>query len=227
MKTQFKFCDVLISAVFLAAIAFAAPSSAAAPAPYNWTGVYVGINGSYGWGTENWQYPQFGDNANQSLSGGMVGGTLGWNFLQTGPFVFGLEGDFDWADINGSRVCPNTTYQCYANISDFGTLRGRAGYAVMGNHLLLFGTAGTAGALVKSSYTGSPLVSGASHMNWGWTVGAGAEYAFADTPIGSFTAKLEYLYVDLGNHQITDSAAENLQTHPQISMVRAGVNYKF
>src|SRR5262249_17742057 len=63
------------------------------PIAYNWTGFYLGINGGGGWGHSNW------DSAgNFSLTGGLIGGTVGYNWQQ-GPLVLGVEGDIDWSDI--------------------------------------------------------------------------------------------------------------------------------
>ncbi len=231
MNTQSRLCVAVASAGLLAAIAFAAPATAAPAAPYDWTGVYVGINGGYGFGPERWNFPtpDLGSNANLWLHGGAVGGTLGWNFVQTGPYVFGIEGDFDWANISGHTACPNVNYSCNTNISDLGTLRGRAGYAVM-DRLLVFGTAGLAGGSIVPKVPGTQGglgVTVTSKMEWGWTVGAGAEYAFADPWNGTWIAKIEYLYANLGYNYFTDSSAENLNIKPQINLIRAGVNYKF
>ena len=68
-------------------------------APYNWTGFYVGINGGGGWGSSTWSNPA--GTADADLAGGVVGGTLGYNY-QMGQTVFGLEGDLDWSNIRGS-----------------------------------------------------------------------------------------------------------------------------
>src|SRR6202140_3321179 len=68
-------------------------------APYNWTGFYVGINGGGGWGHSSWSN-SFGT-ADANLSGGLVGGTIGYNY-QMGQAVFGLEGDLDWSNIRGT-----------------------------------------------------------------------------------------------------------------------------
>ncbi len=178
--------------------------------------------------------PDLGTNANQWLHGGVVGGTLGWNFVQTnfgqaGPFVFGIEGDFDWAGIGGHTTCANVNFSCNTNISDFGTLRGRAGYAVM-DRLLVFGTAGVAGGRIVPQTPGTQGglgVTDTSGTEWGWTIGAGAEYAFADPWNGTWIAKIEYLYANLGNNYFRDSSTENLAIKPQINMIRAGLNFKF
>ena len=67
---------------------------------YNWTGFYVGINGGYGFGTSNWSALA----VSPKPKGGLAGATLGYNY-QVGSWVWGLEGDIDWADVSGSAVC--------------------------------------------------------------------------------------------------------------------------
>src|SRR3954469_13784892 len=63
-------------------------------APFSWSGFYVGINGGYGWGTADWS--STGTAASVKPKGGLVGGTLGYN-MQTGNWVWGIEGDLDWS----------------------------------------------------------------------------------------------------------------------------------
>ena len=63
----------------------------------------------------------------------------------------------------------------------------------------------------------------------GWTAGAGVEFAF--TP--NLTAKVEYLYVDLGNHVLRPLQLHSANgtclplSHFTENVVRAGINYKF
>src|SRR5271165_1229027 len=74
---------------------------------YNWGGIYVGINGGYGWGSVKYTTPTLqgaggainGISGTANDHGGVVGGTLGANW-QTGALVLGVEGDFDWSGIN-------------------------------------------------------------------------------------------------------------------------------
>ena len=80
-----------------------------APPMYNWGGIYIGINGGYGFGSSNWSGGG-SSTGNFNIQGPVAGGTLGANF-QTGQFVFGIEGDGDWSNIKGSAsttnaVCP-------------------------------------------------------------------------------------------------------------------------
>jgi outer membrane immunogenic protein len=201
------------------------------PAVYDWTGGYIGIEGGYGWGHSNQTDPGIAPPAplgegSYSLSGGLIGGTLGYNW-QTGPWVFGLEGDYSWSDIRGqSNLCGPTTvtpHPCGTKLESFGTLRGRVGYAVgaTGNWLL-YGTGGLAVGEVHAWDALTPA--SGNQFKAGWTVGAGVETAFAP----NWTAKLEYLYMDLGKAQyfnIVPGVPETVSFTANI--VRAGINYKF
>ena len=78
------------------------PKAAVFAPPYSWTGFYVGINGGGAFGSSSWD-----STGSRNISGGLVGGTVGYNY-QFGQVVAGVEGDIDWADINGStnNACP-------------------------------------------------------------------------------------------------------------------------
>src|SRR5450631_2151471 len=80
------------------------PAPMMSPTPvYNWTGIYVGVNGGYGWGAQD-PLTLFSNNLDRSsfnISGGMFGGTVGAQ-IQQGYVVLGIEGDLDWANIKGS-----------------------------------------------------------------------------------------------------------------------------
>lgn len=103
-----------------------APSEPIAVPLFNWTGFYVGVNGGYGWGKSNWTGGA-GD-FTVSPNGFMLGGTAGYN-LQTGTFVWGLEGDIDYVDFNGTAAnlaCGT----CTIKDTWLGTFRGRLGIAM-------------------------------------------------------------------------------------------------
>jgi outer membrane immunogenic protein len=59
----------------------------------------------------------------------------------------------------------------------------------------------------------------------GWTAGTGVEYAFLD----HWSAKIEYLYVDLGKAtcDVTCSGSNPFDVTFKSSIVRGGVNYTF
>jgi outer membrane immunogenic protein len=169
---------------------------------YNWTGPYIGLSGGYAWGGSN------------SADGGLVGGTLGYNF-QGGPWVYGLEGDLSYSGIQGSGACGATT--CETKNHWLGTARGRLGYAMgaTGN-ILPYITGGLAFGDIENSVTGVGTV---SDTKAGWTLGGGVEAQIA----GPWTAKVEYLYVDLGNGPSLAGQDSSLHTN----IVRAGLNYRF
>jgi outer membrane immunogenic protein len=179
---------------------------------YNWTGFYAGINGGYGFGTSNWSALAGTD---IKPKGGLVGGTVGYNW-QSGAIVYGLEGDFDWSGVKGSVAC--VAGSCETANTWLATFRGRVGYAF--DRWLPYITGGGAYGHVKASTT-VPAFS-TSKDQLGWTAGAGLEYAF----LGNWTAKLEYLYVDLGSSDFGTAPVVNNVSFKE-NIVRAGLNYKF
>ena len=185
---------------------------------FTWNGFYVGINAGYGFGRSAWTDTMTLDSTgNFNVNGPMVGGTFGYN-VQFGSFVLGLEGDIDWTNIKGSTttVCGD----CVTKNSWLGTARGRIGYAF--GRFLPYITGGGAYGDVKGSLLG---VGDFKQTKAGWTGGAGVEYAFID----NWSAKLEYLYVDLGKAtcDAACSGANPITATFKSNVVRAGLNYKF
>jgi outer membrane immunogenic protein len=186
---------------------------------FTWNGFYVGINAGYGFGHSKWTDTVTLDSTGGfTIKGGMVGGTAGYN-LQFGSFVFGLEGDLDWTNIKGSVTanCPST---CETSNSWLGTTRGRIGYAF--DRFLPYVTGGAAFGDIKGSLLG---VGDFKQTKVGWTGGAGVEYAFID----NWSAKIEYLYVDLGKTtcDATCSGGNPITATFKSNVVRGGLNYKF
>jgi len=205
---------------------------------YNWGGIYFGANGGYGFGNSEWSDPNnlaAPNTGSFSTTGFLVGPTVGVNF-QTDAFVFGIEGDFDasWLDGKSSNVyCGALGFgaaaQCETSNSWLGTVRARVGYAA--DRVLFYGTAGGAFGNIEAGANGGLQ----SSTKAGWTAGAGVEVAFAD----NWTARVEYLYVDLEN--ATCSAANPCGNDPggvagvpanqtvkfNANLIRLGVDYKF
>jgi outer membrane immunogenic protein len=211
MKSRLIHLGLAIAAVLAAPIAAQAadlgpvPSYKApayvAPSYATWSGFYVGINGGYGWGTADV------GGIDIDTNGFLVGGTIGYN-LQTGVWVWGIEGDFAYSDMKDESAGVETT------IPWFGTVRGRIGYAGWGN-LMPYITGGAAFAKmeVDAGAGGSD-----SDTKVGWTLGAGLEYALWS----NWSVKLEYLYADLGSFDIA-GADVDFKAH----IVRGGINYRF
>src|SRR5690606_27219062 len=117
---------------------------------------------------------------------------LGFN-VQTGRFVWGLEGDLSWSDIDGS-VGNTTDFTLDTDINWLATLRGRVGLA--SGPALFYVTGGFAFADVDTSYSIDNDWSGSkSETKTGWTVGGGLELMLTQ----NWTMKAEYLYIDLGS----------------------------
>jgi len=166
---------------------------------YSWAGLYLGGNVGWSWGSV--------DNNPTKPSGFVGGAQAGYNW-QTGPWVFGVEGD-----IQATGASDTFAPWKFSN-PWFGTLRGRAGYAF--NNILFYGTAG----LAFGELSGQTFGLSETHTNAGWTAGIGAEFGLTQ----NWSAKLEYLYVDLNDSNFTITGIQNGY---RFGLVRAGVNYRF
>jgi outer membrane immunogenic protein len=188
---------------------------------YNWTGFYAGINAGYGFGTSDWSLVT---SASNKPTGYLIGGTVGYNY-QLGSIVLGVEGDYDWSNVKGSATCL-VVVVCTTENTWLATFRGRVGYAF--DRWLPYITAGGAYGNVKatSSITlpilGATTLTSASKSQMGWTFGAGLEYAF----LSNWSAKIEYLYVDLGSFDAGPAPLVNNVSFKE-NIVRGGLNYKF
>jgi outer membrane immunogenic protein len=181
---------------------------------YNWTGFYIGINGGGGWGHSDWTSAGEFD-----VKGGLIGATIGYNWQFGSPVVFGLEGDIDWTNIKGSTTAL-CGIACRTRNSWLATVRGRLGYSF--DRFMPYVTGGLAMGDIEARLGG---VSVADDANVGWTVGGGLEFVIA----GNWTAKAEYLYVDLGDFNCGIACGAfnpdivSFRTH----IVRGGVNVRF
>jgi outer membrane immunogenic protein len=174
---------------------------------FDWTGFYVGADGGYG----------FTNTDGLDMKGGFVGGQIGYN-LQSGPMVYGIEGDFHWADISQSVGVAGIA-SAEAKIQAFGTLRGRIGVAV--DQVLIYGTGGA--AFANNKLTATLFGASVSDNQWhpGWTAGGGVEVAFNR----NWSGKVEYLFSrftseDYFNGMISTGDVD-------LSTVKAGINYRF
>ncbi len=238
----------------------APPPPPMAPAPYfNWTGFYVGGNVGGGWantdfsGTATDLGVTSTFSGTNNYSGVLGGGQIGANYQFTNNWVIGIEADVDWASLsNTASVCTfaaGVTTGCASNnnkIDDFGTVRGRFGYAA--NNVLFYGTGGwawantTTSAALNCAGTGCPTTSlaftggatSASATPSGWTAGGGVEWAFTR----NWTLRAEYLHLQFNGVAETFSSTGTLLTVPftltsgstsnvGIDVARVGINYLF
>ena len=172
----------------------------------DWSGPYVGVNGGYAWSHADWNNssdpngPFFGDvfNFGKEDDGFLAGGHAGYNF-QFGRVVLGIEGSFDYVDIDHSARVPGVADDTTLRTTQrwLGTVGPRLGYSV--DRALLYGTIGAAFTRYKFSddaccVAGHYAVSYPSKTWAGWTVGLGGEYAITD----NIVAGLDYKHYEFG-----------------------------
>ncbi len=230
------------------------------PPVWSWTGFYLGANLGYSWGKSDSTVSFFDATTGTllasvpgsfDLNGVIGGGQIGYNW-QTDSWVWGLEADIQGSGQKGSATffcgppcgVPAVSETLNQQIDWFGTVRARLGILVTPT-VLLYGTGGLAyGDIETDGIEGDPTVFSTSSVKAGWTAGIGVEGRIS----GNWTAKLEYLYMDLGHVSGTTATTYSLPictsntgpttcTPPQTlntsfssgitdNVVRAGINYK-
>ncbi|PBB83686.1 outer membrane protein [Mesorhizobium sp. WSM3876] len=223
---SFLFAGLL---ALLTGSAMAADAVAVAPAEgINWSGAYIGGVAGYGWKSDSYHY--FGSSVDFDSNGFVGGLTVGYNWQQ-GQFVFGAEADISYADLDGSVlmvpfVPPCGIEGCTAKVDWFGTGRARIGYAF--ENFLPYATGGFAVGHVKGSADLGACGIGPScsysDTRWGWSAGAGVEWAMNQ----QISLKAEYLHVDLGTPSFpTTNPPDPSQDRINFDTVRIGINYHF
>ena len=198
-------------AVALAALALISSAAAAAdnlpygpsmrPGTYIWQGPYVGANLGYQWSSIN---------NNTASPDGIAGGVQAGYNVQYGQFVFGGETDLQVSDAD------DTFASWKFSNPWFGTLRARAGIAM--NNIMVYGTVGLAYGTLKMQNALTEVSE--THTSAGWAGGLGMEVGLTE----HWTARAEYLYVDLGGSSfVLDGNNHAIQSN----ILRFGVNYRF
>ena len=167
--------------LFIIAIVLSASNALGQSAPaYEWSGIYVGAHA--GGGAARFDFTRGSAAAvgtpgtKLDFDGAMFGPVTGINF-QDGVFVYGLEGDASFGDLDGrNRVFTLPSI----DIEAIGTVRARAGFAI--DNVLVFATAGLGIASVESSERAGLMRDSKIHV--GVVTGAGAEYAMNQNLIG-------------------------------------------
>jgi len=238
----------LASTMLTTSAAFAMDAALAqTPRPsYSWTGCYVGLNAGamIGGIDQSVTIPAPVNrffSSNETDTGFTGGGQAGCNWQHPQNWVFGIEGDINYADVKRSHNFAfsfngeDTVGSQETKLRWLSTIRGRLGYAW--NQSFLYATGGLALGEVKSSVAATETPSLArfagsySDIRAGWTAGAGYEHAFTNR----ISAKIEYLHFDLGeaNYNVVRvfGASGLPPTWPAKAkvdgdIVRVGVNFK-
>lgn len=238
---------VLAGAVALAGSATAADMPAAykasPPAPvFTWTGCYLGGNGGGGRAHNDWQPLTSLALAPVRASGWSAGLQAGCDY-QVSSVVFGVEGQFDWADMHGVALVtpPGATValQLSSKLDRFATATGRIGYAF--DRVLLYAKGGAAWAhynheVAQTNFTTPTVPSVAGGQSFtGFVVGGGVEVAF----LQNWSFKAEYNYFDFGTNSVLLNcvgaacfgAAPGIgipfDIHQNVQTFMIGVNYRF
>ena len=216
--------------------------------------VTVNLNGLTPFNT-----PGFVGSDTQKPKGAIGGGQIGYNWQTSPNWVLGIEADLQASGEKASRSFSNpfsfttpppnaglpvsgiATMDYAANITWFGTVRGRVGYAF--DRTMVYASGGLAYGGVKLGGTntvnglvaGVPFLAvtaiGHTQVNAGWTLGAGIEGALGS----GWSWKAEYLYVDLGSMndpdevvRVVSASGGRVTTHTDFTdnIFRVGLNYR-
>ena len=231
--------NLLLAAVSLVALGAAAPALAAdlaarpytkAPAMiasiYDWSGFYIGINGGGASSHATWDRIGLVRDGSHDATGGTVGGQVGYR-MQSGQWVFGVEGQGNWADFSGSSNSAIDGLNNRTKIDSFGLITGQVGYAW--NNVLVYAKGGAAvvGAKYDVRTAGGAFVASSDDTRWGGTIGAGLEYGFAP----NWSVGVEYNHIFLGGHDQNLNnggvivQSDHIKQDVDMGLVR--LNYKF
>jgi outer membrane immunogenic protein len=241
---------VIVGAGLLSMAGFAGAASAAdlpartytkapamIPAVYDWSGVYIGINGGGGSSRNCYTITTSAGvpvNPNSEgchdATGGMVGGQLGYRW-QSASWVFGVEAMGDWADLKGTNpsLIAIVPYINQTKIDAIGLFTGQVGYAW--NNVLWYVKGGAAVTDNKycSYFTATNTVfNSANDTRWGGAVGTGVEISFA--PNWSVGFEYDHLFMDTHNVVFAPTGVavgrtDNLRQDVDMGTVR--INYRF
>jgi len=203
---------------------------------YDWSGFYVGLNGGYGSSSHNcWEVNDPHPAGCHDVTGGTFGGQIGYRW-QMASWVFGLEGQGNWADFSGSNV--NTWAAAFTDrtkIQSFGLITGQVGYTF--NNVLLYAKGGA--AVVDNKYdlidSSNSVVASTGETLWNPTVGGGVEVGFA--PNWSIGAEYNHIFQSGTTHgKLSQCTVKNtcgnmtggLLVHKDdVDMALVRLNYKF
>jgi outer membrane immunogenic protein len=240
----------LLGTVGLVALGVAAPASAAdlaarpytkAPPPmiaaaYDWSGFYIGANGGWGTSRNRWDILDNGfvlPEGSHDADGAVAGGQIGYRW-QAASWVFGLEAQYDWSDMRGSRIS-NQFFLLPGDVTDrtrirsFGLFTGQVGYAWNNALLYVKGGAAVTDNRFDHRFTGTNvIIDSSSETRWGAAAGVGVEYGF--TPNWSVAVESDHLF--MGNRDINfvvpgGVLSTVVNVRQDVDLITARINYRF
>jgi outer membrane immunogenic protein len=252
MISKFLLSSSLLLAMAASAAAADLPSEKGppvyAPPPppvFSWTGVYIGGQVGYEWGTSSNTY--FGPAGgfigvgHHDDEGVVGGGHVGYNYElgslggflpglggTGGGVVIGIEGDVNGSSYDGTGGLLAGVIQRHDDTEFDGSIRGRVGIAF--DRALIYGTGGVAFGSIRNTATN--FITGgfdsATTGRVGWTAGGGVEYAIDN----NWSVRVEYRYTDYGTFGFnlfnsTAGIPVTDRVHDTDNRVQAGFSYKF
>lgn len=202
------------------------PVKAVPTAGYDWTGFYLG--GFYSTGISHAKATSDAHTGAVEVNdigiGGGIQGGYNWQFAPT--WLVGLEGDFGYLGTDRSFVEFNDPVTVGIKADWYGTLRGRLGYVV--GPSVIYATVGGAFVHEKETFGGGfgAVPTTSTLTKSGWTAGGGIETKLSR----NWSAKTEYLYIDLGSDSFTANPRNVVQTATFANtahVLKSGVNYRF
>ena len=194
---------------------------------FTWTGLYGGLEDGISGSHTSYDFSG-GTTAKHKGDGALAGLRLGYNYALGNDFIAGAEVNVNGSTDNGSTPCVGETANCGHKVRSFGSVDARMGYAQ--DRFLFTGSAGLAYANIK--YTTTPYngyaatATGSSSNNmFGWTIGAGTDYAVTDHILLSVGYKYYSFNKKTVNAGVLDTNA--VQIRPVINALTTGVSYKF
>lgn len=215
------------------------------PIIFSWTGLYIGVHGGADWFDKDWFVPltptnmagncvvdgcpkPAGSHTSQSW---LAGGQIGFNY-QVSWAVFGVEAQASWTKLEGSNVSTFVAVLTNHSKTDaIGTIAGRLGVAW--DRSLLYVKGGGAWAhdefWTTSGICNTTVCHSVTDTRWGWMVGVGWEYAFAN----NWSAKIEYDHLDFNRRRETLLAVcaaclpFEYDIKQTVDLIKVGINYRF
>jgi len=209
---------------------------------YDWSGFYIGVNGGGGSAQNCWDLAGTGAGplaptlaqGCHDATGATAGGQMGFRW-QAGGWVFGIEGQGNWADLKGNNLnaLAGTAFAPAgltneSKINSFGLITGQVGYAW--NNVLWYVKGG--GAVVDERFRTfiipGAVIDSATDTRWGGAIGTGVEVGFAP----NWSVGVEYDHLFMGTRNINAltplgafSTTDRIRQDVDLGTVR--VNYRW
>ncbi|MGB3046051.1 MAG: carbohydrate porin [Xanthobacteraceae bacterium] len=192
----------------------------------DWNGLYIGAHAGFGWGHSSTTLADPNAIGASNTFGGMISGLqAGANWVSPSGILFGIEADVSFPNYIDSNSVISALESARSDVTEkfdmVGTARGRLG--IVNGPWLTYATGGLAWSSTR--FVNTPPSGDEEkqvRQRFGWVAGAGIEYAFAP----HWSARLEYLYSDLGSTNVTFASGTRYASTHDFQSLRIGLNRK-